>query len=54
MKRFTDEGRILVCFDFDETYFPHACSDEQLASIRRLEDFFGTTFVKRVDDVGDG
>ncbi|MBG0918221.1 HAD-IIB family hydrolase [Exiguobacterium sp. PBE] len=39
MKRFTDEGRTLVCFDFDETYFPHACSADQLASVRRLEDF---------------
>ena len=39
MRRFTQEGRTLVCFDFDETYFPHACSDDQLASVRRLEDF---------------
>lgn len=39
MKRFTNEGHILICFDFDETYFPHACTPEQLASVRRLEDF---------------
>ena len=39
MKRFTNEGRILTCFDFDETYFPHACTSDQLASVRRLEDF---------------
>ncbi|MGI1820657.1 HAD-IIB family hydrolase [Exiguobacterium sp. TRN 1102] len=38
MKRFTNEGHILICFDFDETYFPHACTPEQLASVRRLED----------------
>lgn len=39
MKRFTNEGNILICFDFDETYFPHACTPAQLASVRRLEDF---------------
>lgn len=39
MKRFTKEGRTLVCFDFDETYFPHACTSEQLNHLRRLEDF---------------
>lgn len=39
MKRFTDEGRTLVCFDFDETYFPHACTVEQLERLRHLEDF---------------
>lgn len=39
MRRFTGEGRTLVCFDFDETYFPHACTEEQLADVRRLEDF---------------
>lgn len=39
MKRFTNEGHILVCFDFDETYFPHACSSAQLTSVRQLEDF---------------
>lgn len=39
MRRFTGEGRTLVCFDFDETYFPHACTTEQLADVRRLEDF---------------
>ena len=39
MKRFTNEGRTLVCFDFDETYFPHACSAEQLKQLRQLEDF---------------
>lgn len=39
MKRFTNEGRTLVCFDFDETYFPHACTAEQLDHLRRLEDF---------------
>ncbi|TCI48544.1 HAD-IIB family hydrolase [Exiguobacterium sp. SH1S4] len=39
MKRFTNEGRTLVCFDFDETYFPHACTAEQLEHLRRLEDF---------------
>lgn len=38
MKRFTNEGHTLVCFDFDETYFPHACTPNQLASVRRLED----------------
>ena len=39
MKRFTNEGHILICFDFDETYFPHACTPDQLASVRRLENF---------------
>ncbi|WP_159429455.1 HAD-IIB family hydrolase [Exiguobacterium sp. SH31] len=39
MERFTNEGRTLVCFDFDETYFPHACTSEQLEHLRRLEDF---------------
>lgn len=39
MKRFTSEGRVLVCFDFDETYFPHACSVDQLERLRQLEDF---------------
>ncbi|TCI21417.1 hypothetical protein EVJ34_09105 [Exiguobacterium sp. SL-9] len=39
MKRFTKEGRTLVCFDFDETYFPHACSTEQLKQLRQLENF---------------
>ena len=39
MKRFTNEGRTLVCFDFDETYFPHACRPEQLERLRHLEDF---------------
>lgn len=39
MKRFKNEGRTLVCFDFDETYFPHACTPEQLRHLRRLEDF---------------
>ncbi|MGE9213243.1 HAD family hydrolase [Exiguobacterium aurantiacum] len=39
MKRFTKEGRTLICFDFDETYFPHACSAKQLERLRQLEDF---------------
>ncbi|MCC5891685.1 HAD-IIB family hydrolase [Exiguobacterium sp.] len=39
MERFSKEGRTLVCFDFDETYFPHACTAEQLEGVRRLEDF---------------
>ncbi|WP_214796551.1 MULTISPECIES: HAD-IIB family hydrolase [unclassified Exiguobacterium] len=39
MKRFTKEGRTLICFDFDETYFPHACSVDQLIRLRQLEDF---------------
>lgn len=39
MKRFTNEGQTLVCFDFDETYFPHACTSEQLDYLRQLEDF---------------
>lgn len=39
MKRFTEEGHTLVCFDFDETYFPHTCSAEQLKQLRQLEDF---------------
>ncbi|WP_214753515.1 HAD-IIB family hydrolase [Exiguobacterium sp. s16] len=39
MKRFIEEGRTLICFDFDETYFPHACSAKQLKHLRQLEDF---------------
>ncbi|WP_215142959.1 HAD-IIB family hydrolase [Exiguobacterium qingdaonense] len=39
MKRFTNEGHTLICFDFDETYFPHACTPTQLAAVRQLEDF---------------
>lgn len=39
MKRFKEEGSTLVCFDFDETYFPHACSVDQLGRLRQLEDF---------------
>lgn len=38
MRRFSNEGTRLICFDFDETYFPHDCTDAQLAAVRRLED----------------
>lgn len=39
MKRFSQQGKTLLCFDFDETYFPHACTSEQLAHLRALENF---------------
>lgn len=39
MKRFSKEGKTLICFDFDETYFPHQCTEEQLRHVRSLEDF---------------
>lgn len=42
MKRFADEGKTLVCFDFDETYFPHTCSVEQVERLHQLEDFLDT------------
>lgn len=27
----------LICFDFDETYFPHACGDRQLEDLHGME-----------------
>ena len=39
MRRFTAQGDTLVCFDFDETYFPHQCTEDQLDRVRELEDF---------------
>lgn len=31
--------KYLLFFDFDETYYPHACTPEQLKSLSKLEDF---------------
>ncbi|MEE6133239.1 HAD-IIB family hydrolase [Priestia sp. GS2] len=31
------ETRALIFFDFDETYFPHACTVEQLAMLQQME-----------------
>ncbi|MFS0559196.1 HAD-IIB family hydrolase [Terribacillus sp. 179-K 1B1 HS] len=33
----TDSTKALICFDFDETYFPHACEDGQLKDLHAME-----------------
>lgn len=33
----TASTKALICFDFDETYFPHACEDRQLEDLHELE-----------------
>ncbi|MFP7170565.1 HAD-IIB family hydrolase [Terribacillus sp. FSL K6-0262] len=33
----TDSTKSLICFDFDETYFPHACEDGQLEDLHGME-----------------
>ena len=35
----TGETRYLAFFDFDETYFPHACTEEQLMMVHELEEY---------------
>ncbi len=33
----TDSTKALICFDFDETYFPHACEKGQLRILHAME-----------------
>ncbi|PAF17223.1 hypothetical protein CHH69_03930 [Terribacillus saccharophilus] len=33
----TDSTKALICFDFDETYFPHACEKGQLEDLHAME-----------------
>ncbi|MHC8520644.1 hypothetical protein ACPJHQ_04385 [Rossellomorea sp. H39__3] len=35
----TGETRYIAFFDFDETYFPHACTEEQLMMVHELEEY---------------
>ncbi|MGD8192687.1 HAD-IIB family hydrolase [Brevibacillus ginsengisoli] len=35
----TQEAKYLIFFDFDETYYPHACTDELLNSLYELEEY---------------
>ena len=33
----TESTKALICFDFDETYFPHACEKRQLEDLHAME-----------------
>ncbi|MGQ4666284.1 HAD-IIB family hydrolase [Metabacillus halosaccharovorans] len=35
----SNEVKYLIFFDFDETYYPHACTEEQLNSLYELEEY---------------
>ncbi|WP_227940363.1 HAD-IIB family hydrolase [Alkalihalobacillus deserti] len=53
-KRFarSENTKFIIFFDFDETYFPHECSKEQLKDLRQLENYLKKLSLKHSVKIG--
>ncbi|PMC36783.1 haloacid dehalogenase [Bacillus sp. UMB0899] len=46
------EVNYLIFFDFDETYFPHDCTDELLSNLHELEEYLNNLVPERFVKIG--
>lgn len=47
-----NEVKYLIFFDFDETYYPHACTEEQLNSLCELEEYLNKLSIEQFVKIG--
>ncbi|WP_226527589.1 HAD-IIB family hydrolase [Metabacillus niabensis] len=48
----SNEIKYLIFFDFDETYYPHACTKEQLNSLYELEEYLNKLSKEQAVKIG--